>query len=59
MAKYQFTQEDRSKGGKMQPREAKVLAGQKGFERTCELHPYFARKWLKKIIKAQYPKGRV
>lgn len=51
--RYQLTREDRSKGGKLQPREAKVRGGQRGFERTMELHPWFARKHLRHLIKGK------
>jgi hypothetical protein len=47
MARYQLTQADRAKGGRNAPREAKVKGGKKGFEVTCERHPFFARHWLK------------
>lgn len=56
MARYQFSDSDRSKGGRNQPREAKIRGGQNGFQKTCETHPYFARKHLKNIIRGTYHK---
>lgn len=49
--KHRFTKQESSKGGKNGSKEAKSAAGHIGFERTCELHPYFARKHLKNKIK--------
>lgn len=44
MAKYQFTREDRQRGARNQPREARVQAGKEGFRVTMERHPWmFAR----------------
>jgi hypothetical protein len=40
MARYVLTSQDRSKGGKSQPRDAKVEAGKKGWETTMERHPW-------------------
>lgn len=46
MTRHVLTHEERVRGGKNQPRESKVLGGQRGFEATCILHPFFARHWL-------------
>lgn len=51
MPRHIFTKEDCSKGGRNATKEAKKEAGKKGFEVTCETHPFFARHWL------QYCKG--
>lgn len=51
MSRHILTQEERRKGGLNQPLTAKREAGKKGFEVTCERHPFFARHWL------QYCKG--
>ena len=47
MPRHIFTQEQRQKGARNQPHDVRVEAGKKGFEVTCERHPYFARHWLK------------
>lgn len=54
-----FTSVTGSIASKKQTKEQKSQAGKKGFERTMETHPFFARNWLRKKIKATYPKGRV
>lgn len=45
--RHTFTKEELSRGGKNQPRDAKVEAGKKGFETTCERYPFMARHYLK------------
>lgn len=47
MARHIFTQEERQKGAVNQPHNDRVRAAKKGFEVTCERHPFFARHWLK------------
>lgn len=47
MMRHILTQEERQRGGRNAPREAKVKGGKKGFEKTCETHPFFARHWLR------------
>lgn len=47
MPRHQLTREERSRGGKNQPREAKVLGGKRGFQTTMDYHPFFARHWLR------------
>jgi hypothetical protein len=47
MPRHVFTQEERRRGAANQPHDARVQAAKKGFEVTCERHPYFARHWLK------------
>lgn len=45
--RHKLTREEQVKGGKSVTGEPKRIAGQKGFERTMELHPHMARKYLK------------
>lgn len=55
MARHELTQEERSRGGKQAYKnnaENWVDRSRKGFERTMELHPYYARKHLKHKIQA-------
>lgn len=47
MPRHVFTREDCRKGGRSAPKDAKSKAGKKGFEVTCERHPFFARHWLR------------
>ncbi len=50
--RHQFTREQRSKGGKTRSQQASFREGcSKGFWKTMETHPFFARKHLKRIIK--------
>ena len=53
--RYQFTREDCSKGGKARAAMPDFPeACSKGFWATMDKHPFFARKYLKKKIRAYY-----
>lgn len=47
MPRHRLTREEQARGGKNQPRSAKVEGGKKGFETTMERYPFMARHWLK------------
>jgi len=50
--RYRFSSEDCKKGGKARARQPDFVdACRKGFEKTMETHPFFARHHLKRIIK--------
>jgi hypothetical protein len=53
MPRHQLTYAERSRGGKTRAAQSSFReACQKGFWATMEAHPYFARHWLKKKLKA-------
>lgn len=55
MPRHILTADERRRGGITRAaQESMQDARSKGFERTCDTHPYFARKWLKQIIKGTY-----
>lgn len=53
MPRHQFTPEERRRGGLTRSQQPSFVdACRKGFENVFITHPFFARKWLKKKIKA-------
>jgi len=57
MPRHQLTHEERSRGGKTRAGQPSMKeARSKGFWATMESHPFFARHWLKLLIKAQNEK---
>jgi transposase len=51
MPRHVFTREECRRGGLTRSKQPNFReAGQKGFEATMRLHPFYARKWLKKKI---------
>ena len=55
MPRHQFTDEERRKGGKTRAAQPSMQeARSRGFEVTCERHPFFARHYLKQIIHGTY-----
>ncbi len=51
--RHKFTRDECQRGGRARASQASfVEACRKGFERTMETHPFYARKHLKKKIKA-------
>ena len=58
-AKYDRIQAARRQGGKTRAAQPSMQdARRAGFWRTMETHPFYARKWLKKKIKAQNAERR-
>lgn len=56
--RHQFSIDESIRGGKLQPKEAKVRGGQRGFQVTMEKHPFMARKYLRHAKGMKKESGR-